>query len=129
MIVTGLRLLGKARGLFFVSLLIFNNITYVAEGCTIALLCYNSSMPNIKSAKKSVRQSNAKYLVNKTAKARINRWTKKVNGFIDEKKKDDAIKAFVFLTKLLDKASKNNIFSPNKVARLKSRIQTRINAL
>lgn len=86
-------------------------------------------MPNLKNAKKSVRQTTARTILNRQAKDRITRWLKKTNLAIAEKKKDEALKAFIFLTKLLDKAAKDKVIEPNKVSRQKSRVQTKINAL
>ena len=86
-------------------------------------------MPNLQSSKKDLRQSQAKYLVNRQAKDRIARWLKKTSSLIEDGKKEEAVKSSEMLTKLLDKAAKNKIFSPNKVARQKSRVQKKINAL
>jgi len=86
-------------------------------------------MPNLKNAKKAVRKTDTRTTVNRQVKDRIARWLKKVNLLITDKKKTDAQKAFVTLTKLVDKAAKENVVEPNKAARIKSRVQTKINAL
>ncbi len=86
-------------------------------------------MPNLKNAKKAVRQADARTIKNRQVKDRITRWLKKTNLAITNKAKDDAVKSFTMLTKLLDKAAKENVIEPNKASRQKSRVQTKINAL
>lgn len=86
-------------------------------------------MPNLKHAKKAVRKAEARYDSNRRVKDRIIRWNNKVKLALKNKVKEDAVKAFSFLTKLLDKAAKENIISDNKASRTKSRIQTAVNAL
>ncbi len=86
-------------------------------------------MPNLKHAKKAVRKSEARYDVNRKVKDRITRWANKAKLAIKEKAKDEAIRTFTTLTKLIDKAAKEHVVSENKAARTKSRIQSLINAL
>lgn len=86
-------------------------------------------MPNLKNAKKAVRKADAHYVKNRQVKDRITRWAKKTMDAVTSKKKDDATKSFSQLTKLLDKAAKENVVARNKVSRQKSRVQTAINAL
>lgn len=86
-------------------------------------------MPNLKNAKKALRQAQAHYTVNRAAKDRIHRWELKVSDLVVEKKKEEAQKSLSFLTKLLDKAAKNNIVSPNRAQRVKSRMQKKVNAV
>lgn len=92
-------------------------------------MCYNSTMPNLKNAKKAVRKADARTIKNRQVKDRITRWLKKTNLAITEKNKEEASKSFTMLTKLLDKAAKENVIEANKVSRQKSRVQTKINAL
>jgi len=86
-------------------------------------------MPNLKSAKKAVRQSTARYESNKRVRAKLHRWTKDTELAISGKKKEDAVKSMAMLTKVADKAAKKNIIHKNKAARIKSRIQKKINAI
>lgn len=86
-------------------------------------------MPNLTNAKKAVRQADARTKKNRQVKDRIARWLKTITVAITAKKKEEAVKAFSTLTKLLDKAAKEKVIEPNKAARQKSRVQTKINAL
>jgi small subunit ribosomal protein S20 len=86
-------------------------------------------MPNLRNAKKAVRQSEARSAANKTAKDRIHRWELKTKTLIAENKKEDAVKAVSFLTKLLDKAAQRNVVSGNRAERVKSRMQKLLNTL
>ena len=86
-------------------------------------------MPNLKNAKKAVRQTDARTIKNRQVKDRITRWLKTTNVAIAAKDKTEAVRAFTMLTKLVDKAAKENVIEPNKASRQKSRVQTRINAL
>lgn len=86
-------------------------------------------MPNLTNAKKAVRKADTRTVKNRQVKDRITRWLKKATLAVTNKNKDEAVKAFTTLTKLLDKAAKENVIEPNKASRQKSRVQTRINAL
>jgi ribosomal protein S20 len=86
-------------------------------------------MPNLTNAKKAVRKAEAHYVANRQLKDRISRWLKKTTGAITAKNKEEAVKAFSTYTKILDKATKDNVVSPNRASRQKSRVQTLINAL
>jgi len=78
-------------------------------------------MPNIRSAKKALRQSQKRYERNKRLKMRIKRWVKKFYAVLEENLEQAKV-ALVTAQKLIDKAGKKNIFHKNKVARLKSRL-------
>ncbi|MCC7303898.1 30S ribosomal protein S20 [bacterium] len=86
-------------------------------------------MPNLKNAKKAVRKADARTTKNRQVKDRIARWLKKTNLTIAAKNKEESVKSFTMLTKLLDKAVKENVIEANKASRQKSRVQTKINAL
>lgn len=86
-------------------------------------------MANLKNAKKAVRKSEARYITNRRAKDRIHRWELKTVLTVAEKKKDEATIALLNLTKLIDKAAKDNIVSPNRASRVKSRMQKLVNSL
>ena len=86
-------------------------------------------MPNLTNAKKAVRKADAHYVINRQMKDRISRWLKKTTAAITDKNKDEAVKSFTSFTKIIDKATKDNVVSANKASRQKSRVQTLINAL
>jgi small subunit ribosomal protein S20 len=86
-------------------------------------------MPNLTNAKKAVRKADARYVANRQMKDRITRWLKKTTAAVTEKQKEVAVKSFTMFTKLLDKATKDNIVAPNKASRQKSRVQKLVNAL
>lgn len=82
----------------------------------------NASLKDIRKSKKRtarnlVKSKKAKILVKKTRKA------------IVDAQMDEAKKIIVLATQALDKAAKMNVIHPNKAARLKSRLQRRINAM
>jgi small subunit ribosomal protein S20 len=83
-------------------------------------------MPNIKSAKKRMNLSADARLKNRAVRTRIRSIIKKVRAAAsaDEGRAhlDEAIK-------LLDRAGTRRIFHPNRVARLKSQLTRRVNAL
>lgn len=72
-------------------------------------------MPNLKSAKKALRQSRKRYLVNKASKAKMKTMVKNVTV-------TSASTAF----SVIDKAAKNNLIHKNKAARLKSQIAKKL---
>ncbi len=86
-------------------------------------------MPNLRNAKKAVRKTEARYDTNRRVKDRITRWLNKTKLAVKNKAKEDAVKSFSFLTKLLDKAAKENVITANSAARRKSRVQKLVNAL
>ncbi|MDR0463015.1 MAG: 30S ribosomal protein S20 [Pseudomonadales bacterium] len=72
-------------------------------------------MPILKNAKKALRASKRKNIVNRSIKSRLKTATDKVTA---SKKPADANSAF----SAIDKAVKKNIIHKNKAARLKSRV-------
>lgn len=79
-------------------------------------------MPNIKAAKKALRQSEKHALVNHSTKRRIHDSLQDFMNLVKSGKKDEAKKKVPSLFALLDKAAKNNIFHKNKAARKKSQL-------
>jgi len=87
-------------------------------------------MPNIKSAKKALRQSIKKRQHNLYWKRQIKTAVKslKQNLENDPKNTDILKKEEVGLQKVLDKAAKNKVIHKNKANRLKSRFAKKISA-
>ena len=79
-------------------------------------------MANIKSAKKRILVNRTKYERNKAAKSAIKTAIKKVEVAVSEGNKEEATKALVNATKIIDKAGSKGIMhkntAANKVARL-----------
>lgn len=86
-------------------------------------------MPNIESAKKRMRQTAKRRLVNRARKSTIRTFTSKVEKAIGEQDVTEAQANFVKLQQKLDKAAKGSTIHPNKAARRKSRMQKQINAM
>ncbi len=83
-------------------------------------------MPNIKSAKKRMVLSRKWALRNRAARARIRTAVKKV------RREGDAERARSHLSEaiaLLDRAARRRLIHPNRVARIKSQLQTHVNQL
>jgi len=82
-------------------------------------------MPNTTSAKKELRKSEARRVINRRAKSEIK---KAIKTFVSISKEDKA-KASVQLStiyKKLDKAAKTNLWKKNKVNRTKSRLSKKL---
>jgi len=87
-------------------------------------------MPNIRSAKKALRQSKKKKSQNTFWKNRIKASAKALDRILD-RKDSDILKmksAESALQKALDKAAKNRAIHKNKASRLKARFAKRIAA-
>jgi len=91
-------------------------------------LLWRFLMPNIKSAEKRVRQSKKRYIRNKAWKEKVKSIRKEIikyvstgNASIEELKKK-----WKEYQSLVDKTKTKNVFKPNKVNRLKSRLLTSI---
>ena len=83
-------------------------------------------MPNIKSAKKRMVLSRKWEMRNRHARARIRTAVKKV------RQADDPQAAQTLLSNaisLLDRAGRKHLLPPNRVARIKSHLQARVNQL
>jgi len=78
-------------------------------------------MPIIKSAKKAMRQTQKRTEKNRGVKADIKKVLKEALKAIENNAKDVGEKIKAVQAKL-DKAAKNNIFHPNKVARKLKRL-------
>lgn len=83
-------------------------------------------MPNIKSAKKRLRQSRKRREHNKDVKSSIRTVTKKL---LQTETADEAETLFRRASALLDRASRRGIVSENAAARRKSRLSRYVNSL
>lgn len=86
-------------------------------------------MPNLANAKKALRQSKKRAERNKLIKAEIQSLRVKLRKAITGKKLDEAKEVARLVGKKLDKAHAKQIFKKNTVARYKSRLMKKINAL
>ena len=83
-------------------------------------------MANTPQAKKRDRQMQKRRLHNHSQKSEMRSAVKKVLVSINEKKPDVANKTFIAATVLIDRLAGRNIITPNKAARMKSRLNTRV---
>ena len=86
-------------------------------------------MANTKSAIKRIRKIATQTLVNKARKSKYRNAIKKMNLFIDEKKKDEALKFLPKLNSELMKVAKTGIIKKANASRHVSRITKKISAL
>ncbi len=84
-------------------------------------------MPNLKSAKKRLRQDAKKRLRNRMQKSRIHTTIRRFREALAEGNLELAAKKLSEAAAYLDKAAKRNIIHPNKASRLKSRLQVAYN--
>ena len=83
-------------------------------------------MANHKSSVKRIRQTKAKTLHNKYYAKTMRNAVRKLRATTD---KDEAVKLFPAVQKMLDKLAKTNIIQANKAANLKSSLSLHINKL
>lgn len=86
-------------------------------------------MPIKASAQKALRQTHRRTEFNRAVKTAINKLEVKFKKEVASKKKSEAVTSLSRLTKLLDKAAKRNILSPNATARYKSNFQKAVNKI
>ncbi len=79
-------------------------------------------MPIIKSAKKRLKQSEKRRILNLGYKRRMKKIVKEIRELITEGKKKDAAKLIPKANKIIDKAAKRGIIKENTAARKKSRL-------
>ena len=81
------------------------------------------------SSQKRLRQSEIRAARNKARKSQVKTAVRKVQDAVVKRDADEAQKALVEATKLLDRNANRGTLHPNAVARRKSRLAKRINAL
>lgn len=86
-------------------------------------------MPNLKSAKKRLRQNEATRLHNRMIKKNVRTRVKSVLTAIEEGDVETAETVYRDAARKLDRAGAKNIIHRNAAARTKSRLQARIKAL
>ncbi len=86
-------------------------------------------MPNIKSAKKRVKVIRVKTLRNRRIKSELKTYIKKTLAGITGGDKTVATGTFRALTAKLDRAGAKGVMHKNTIARRKSKLQKRINAM
>lgn len=86
-------------------------------------------MPNIKSAKKRLRQTEVRTARNRSAKRAVRTQIKKVLQAVKAGSVEQAESEFIAAQKKLDRAGARNLIHPNAAARLKSRLTAKIKAL
>ncbi len=80
-------------------------------------------------AEKSDRQSEKRRLRNRMIKSKAKTLVKELIDLVNEKKKDEAKKAYVELSSFLDKAVTKGIYHKNTASRKKSRMNVLLNTL
>ena len=85
-------------------------------------------MANIKSAKKRILVNRTKYERNKAAKSAIKTAIKKVEVAVAEGNNEEATKALVNATKIIDKAGSKGIMHKNTAANKVSRLTKLVNS-
>lgn len=86
-------------------------------------------MPNIKSAKKRLKQSLVRRTRNRSVKHSINTERKKVLAAVQAGDVQQAETQFRATAKKIDKAAAKRIIHPNAAARVKSRLSAKIKAV
>jgi small subunit ribosomal protein S20 len=79
-------------------------------------------MPNTKSAKKALRQSEARRKRNLSRKKAIKLATKKIKKLLLDQKKEEALALLPRAYKAIDKAAKTGVIKKNAASRKKSRL-------
>ena len=86
-------------------------------------------MPNLPSAEKRVRQNERDRRRNRARRSAVKTETRKLLDAISSGNVESAKKAFVSVTKKLDQVAAKGSLHKNTVARRKSRLARRLNAL
>lgn len=86
-------------------------------------------MPNLKNAKKALRQSIVRAERNTAVRENIEYMRRSFRKLLESKKFDEAQKLMNELTQALDKAVTKKVLKLNTVSRIKSRAMKKINTL
>jgi len=86
-------------------------------------------MPITSSAKKALRSSKRKRLVNLVSKEKMNKTVKAVKKLVVSKTKEGTKEALILAYKALDKAAKKGVIKKNTASRKKSRLAKAIKKL
>ena len=86
-------------------------------------------MANIKSAKKRIKVTQTKTLNNRMVKSALKTAIKKFEAAVEAKNAEEANALLVKATKSLDMAASKGLLHKNTVARKKSRLAAKLNAM
>lgn len=86
-------------------------------------------MANHKSAKKRIRQTETRRVNNKVKTSRVRTEIKKLRNFISESKKDEALKQFPLVQKLIAKLAKSSAMKKATASRKTSRLAAQVSKL
>lgn len=86
-------------------------------------------MPNTSSAKKAMRQSNRRNVINTRTKYKFKGAVKKTRALITEGNAADSAESLKKAMSALDKAAKKNVIHKNTASRRKSRLAKAVNKL
>ena len=86
-------------------------------------------MANIKSAKKRILVNNKKAMQNQMIKSAVKTEIKKVRATIEAGNKDEANKALLSATSVIDKAESKGVFKKNTASRKVSRLALAVNKM
>ncbi len=80
-------------------------------------------MPNTKSAKKRLKQSQERRIRNRAAKSVLRKRIRNVKDAIGATESEGVEREYRLTAKSLDRAAARGVIHPNKAARIKSRLQ------
>ena len=86
-------------------------------------------MPQHKSAKKRLRQSESRNAVNKSVKSNVSTQLKTIDKLIKDKKVDESMAKLKMVMSVLHKSTKKKIMHLNKASRTISKLQKDISAI
>ena len=86
-------------------------------------------MANHKSAKKRIRLTKRRYLVNKSTRSHLRTLEKDLRQSIEKKDKNKALEEFKVFSAKMDSSIRKGIHHKNKVARKKSRLSSLVNSI
>ena len=86
-------------------------------------------MPHSASAKKALRQSKTRRLLNKSVKSRLTTETRKFERAVDRGNLQEAQGQLNLLTKLLQQAASNEVIHANTAARRQARLQHQLSSI
>ena len=86
-------------------------------------------MPNIKSSILSVKTDAKRHAKNLAEKSRVRTASRNVLDAVEAGKADEAKALLIVASKTLDQAAANRVYHKNAVARKKSRLARKLNAL
>ncbi len=86
-------------------------------------------MPQHKSAKKRLRQSESRHAVNKSVKSNVSTQLKAIDKLIKDKKVDESMVKLKQVMSILHKSTKKKIMHLNKASRTISKLQKDISAI